>query len=60
MSPFHERARHVLPRLTANNYRETSPATWTYDPKRGQRAFALRWSFNVRCPECQEVSTIMA
>jgi hypothetical protein len=31
MSPFHERARHVLPRLTADNYRPTSPATWTYN-----------------------------
>jgi hypothetical protein len=31
MPPFHERARHALPRLTADNYRETSPATWEYN-----------------------------
>jgi hypothetical protein len=31
MSPLHERACHVLPRLTADNYRPTSPATWTYN-----------------------------
>jgi hypothetical protein len=31
MPPFHERAHHVLPRLTADNYRVTSPATWTYN-----------------------------
>jgi hypothetical protein len=31
MSPLHEQACHVLPRLTAENYLPTSPATWTYN-----------------------------
>ena len=28
---FHERVRDLLPRLTADNYRETSPAAWEYN-----------------------------
>jgi hypothetical protein len=31
MPAFHERVRDQLPRLTADNYRETSPATWDYN-----------------------------
>ena len=31
MPTYHERLRHLLPRLTADNYRETSPATWKYN-----------------------------
>ena len=31
MPSFHERLRAALPRLTANNYRETSPASWEYN-----------------------------
>jgi hypothetical protein len=31
MPPFHERARRSLPRLTSDNYRETSPASWEYN-----------------------------
>jgi hypothetical protein len=31
MSRLHERARHSLPRLTADNYRETSPVSWEYN-----------------------------
>jgi hypothetical protein len=31
MPAFHERVQTLLPRLTADNYRETSPATWDYN-----------------------------
>jgi hypothetical protein len=31
MSPFHELVRDALPRLTADNYRITSAATWEYN-----------------------------
>src|SRR5262245_2030434 len=31
MPAFHERFRDALPRLTADNYRESSPATWEYN-----------------------------
>lgn len=31
MSDLHLRLRYQLPRLTADNYRETSPASWTYN-----------------------------
>jgi hypothetical protein len=31
MPPFHERASHLFPRLPAQNYRETSSATWNYN-----------------------------
>src|SRR5690348_3208536 len=31
MPAFHERVRAILPRLTADNYRITSPATWEYN-----------------------------
>lgn len=31
MPSFHERLRVALPRLTADNYRETSPAAWEYN-----------------------------
>ena len=31
MLPLHERLKHLLPRLTADNYRETSPASWSYN-----------------------------
>src|SRR5262245_5737071 len=31
MPPFHERVRAFFPRLTADNYRETSPAAWEYN-----------------------------
>ncbi len=31
MPAFHERLRAALPRLTADNYRETSPAAWEYN-----------------------------
>ena len=30
-APFHESARNVLPNLTAENYRITSPASWQYN-----------------------------
>jgi hypothetical protein len=30
-APFHELARDVLPNLTAENYRITSPASWQYN-----------------------------
>ena len=29
--PFHERVRHLLPNLTAENYRITSSASWQYN-----------------------------
>jgi len=31
MPAFHQRARSSLPRLTPDNYRETSPASWDYN-----------------------------
>ena len=31
MPAFHERVRTALPRLTPDNYRETSPASWEYN-----------------------------
>jgi hypothetical protein len=31
MSPFHEHFRDELPRLTPDNYRITSPASWEYN-----------------------------
>jgi hypothetical protein len=31
MAPFHEQVQDALPRLTADNYRVTSPATWDYN-----------------------------
>jgi hypothetical protein len=31
MPAFHEQVRDLLPRLTADNYRVTSPATWDYN-----------------------------
>src|SRR5438876_10873590 len=31
MPAFHDQIRHALPRLTADNYRITSPATWEYN-----------------------------
>jgi hypothetical protein len=31
MPAFHERVRTLLPRLTADNYRETSPSDWGYN-----------------------------
>src|SRR5437868_7281585 len=31
MPPFHEQLAALLPRLAADTYRETNPATWTYN-----------------------------
>lgn len=39
MSPLHIRLAEALPRLTAANYRETSPASWTYN--------CIAWAANV-------------
>src|SRR5437660_8070954 len=43
MPAFHERVATALPRLTADNYRETSPATWEYNCVAWAAGFTDAW-----------------
>jgi hypothetical protein len=43
MPSFHERVRHALPRLTADNYRVTSPSSWEYNCIAWAAGFTDKW-----------------